>query len=807
MNLIPLDDIDEQEQNEENTKLKYITPAIQNKWNAEGDKIVMEYGKDKFGNTGSGHYFTEGQIIVDKEGNITRGKKKKVDYLLLFKYNIPLALVEAKGYEHDINDGVQQALEYAEMLNVPYAYTSNGHAFHEEDRIQGTNRELSMNDFPTSDELWERYKKDNSLTEEQADLIASPYYTNDGRKPRYYQRNAINKSIEAIARGQNRLLITMATGTGKTYVAMQIIYRLYTKNIKKKILFLVDRTALAEQTFEAFTPFKKSMVIVGTKEDGKHYTLKTEEGIKHLSSMEIFISLYHQMKSGSSDEAETEINDDKAYYKNLPSDFFDLIIVDECHRGSINEEKGWHEMLEYFSSATQIGLTATPKETSFGSNIEYFCKDNDGKPIYTYSLQQGIKDGFLAPYKVVAMELDVDRDGYMPKKDETDIFGKPLENRIYEQKDFDRKLIIDDRRELVAKQITEYLKATGDRYMKTIIFCETEEHAGAMMNLLKNENKDLVAENSKYIMRITANDQEGKDQIKNFASPNQKYPVIAITSKLLSTGVDTQTVGLIVLDKTIGSMSEFKQTIGRGTRIKEQYKVDGVEKTKMHFTIMDFRKNYIKFDDPDFDGDVEITEGTSAPVKSKTTVRRKREIFRIKGKQVELAGKTVKYLDENMQLIKQENIESCVEHNIKDYYVDHVTFKTAWIKSGNKLELANELLIHDYFIDTLRGDLGENVDLYDIISYIGYGIPIPSKQDKIDKMTDYIYTLTDEQQRVLHILFEVYKQSDFNDLRLLKIFDLPIFGERGYNRKTAIKPFGSKEGYIKVINELETKMY
>ena len=808
MSLSELNDIDKQVKNEENTKLLYITPAIQKKWCSEGDKIVMEYGKDKRGREISGHYFTDGQILVD-DTSIRRGERKKVDYLLLFRHNIPLALVEAKGYDHDINEGVQQSLEYGEMLNVPYCYVSNGQMFHEENRLTGSRTDFGMDDFPTSDELWERYKQDKELNEEQADLIIAPYYKNDGKKPRYYQRNAINKTIEAIAKGQNKLLIVMATGTGKTYVAMQIIYRLYMKGVKKKILFLVDRTALAEQTFDAFTPFKKSMVRIGEK-----YTLKNEEDIKKLYAYEVYISLYHQMKSGKTDEEELieeeliEEDNGKAYYKNLPQDFFDLIVVDECHRGSLREESGWHEMLDYFSSATQIGLTATPKETAFGSNISYFCKDNNGEPIYTYSLQQGIKDGFLAPYKVVAVELDVDRDGYRPKQGELDIFGKPLEDRLYEQREFDRKLIIDERRKLVAKQISDYIKSTGDRYTKTIVFCETEEHAGAMMNYLKDENQDMVKLDSRYVMRITSSDKTGRSQIKNFAAPSQKYPVIAVTSRLLSTGIDTQTVGIIVLDKTIGSMSEFKQTIGRGTRIKEEYKVDDEEKSKMHFTIIDFRKNYLKFDDPDFDGDVEVTQGGSIPcAMPKQKSKSKRGIFRIKGGNIELVGKTVKYLDEDMKLIKEENIDACVENNIRENYPDFETFKGAWNKAEDKATFAMDLLLHPKFVDEFRADLGFNVDLYDIIAFVGYGIAISTKQDRIDRTVDYVVTLTTEQQKVVSLLLECYKQADFNDLRIFKIFDLPVFVQAGYNRKAAIKPFGGKDNYLKVIDELEKIMY
>ena len=784
----PLDDLDEQQKNEESTKLNYITPAIQKKWNSEGDRIVMEYGK-----RGSGHYFTDGQILVETDGTVKRGEQKKVDYLLLFKNNLPLALVEAKGYDHDVNEGVGQALEYAALLDVPFAYASNGQVFHEEDRLTGKNCEFGMDEFPTSTELWERYRKAENISDDETELIISPYYiTPDGKTPRYYQRNAINRCITAIAKGQNRLLLVMATGTGKTFVAMQIIYRLYSKGIKKKILFLVDRNALADQTFDDFTAFKKTMVKIGEK-----YTLKTEEEIKKLTAYEVFISLYHQMKSGKSDEdGDFEEDSTASYYKNLPRDFFDLIVVDECHRGSLREESSWHEMLEYFSSATQIGLTATPKETAFGSNIEYF-----GKPVYSYSLKQGIADGFLAPYKVIAYELDVDRDGYMPKPGELDIKGKPLENRRYEQQEFDRKLIIDERRKLVAKKISDYMKAT-DRFQKVIVFCETEEHAGAMTNYLRNENSDLVKEDQRYVVRITAGDDAGKKQIKSFKAPSQKYPVIAVTSKLLSTGVDTQTVELIVMDKTIGSMSEFKQTLGRGTRIKEHYKVGEEEKSKTHFVLMDFRKNYLKFNDPEFDGEVEIVEGgTDMPLRAKK--KKKREVFRINGVNVEIAGQQVMYLDEDMRLVKEVNVEECVKNNIIDHYAEYTDFQAAWKKSAEKRLLAYELLLNENVANNLRKEYGLPCDYYDLIGFYGYGIPIPSKEKKISDVKDYIVKLPTEQKEVMEIILEIYKTTDWTDLRLIKIFGLPAFAAKGYTMKTALKPFGGKEGYEKVIDEME----
>ncbi len=798
--MTPIDDIDEQTRNEENTKLKFITPELIKKWSAEGDQIIMEYGKTAF---------TDGQILVDSDGTVTRGERKKVDYLLLYKYNLPLALVEAKGIDHDVHDGVSQAIEYAKLLDVPFAYASNGKCFHEEDMDLGTNREFPMNEFPTSDELWERYKKNNNITDEQNSLITVPYYQGaDGRKPRYYQRNAINRCIDRIAKGQQRLLLVMATGTGKTFVAMQIIYRLYEAGKKKKILFLVDRTSLAAQTFDDFTAFHKMNNMVRI---GEHINLRTEDDVKKLSSYEVFISLYQQLKSGRSDEEDDIDSDeeqiaDKDYYKLLPSNFFDLIVVDECHRGSLNEEKSWHEMLEYFGSATQIGLTATPKQTNSGSNLEYF-----GEPVYTYSLKQGIADGFLSPYVVMAHELDIDRDGYKPKKGEKDIHGKPLEDRVYQMPEFDRKLIIDERRKLVATKITEFLKE-HDRFTKTIVFCETEEHAGAMRDYLANENADLMKEsNQRYVMRITANDQAGKDQIKNFSSTSQKYPVIAVTSKLLSTGVDTKTVGLIVLDKTIGSMTEFKQTIGRGTRIVEKYQFENEteERTKTHFVIMDFRKNYLKFDDSDFDGVVDVVPGgTAVPLITKK--KRKREIFRIKGVDVELVDTSIRYLDTNMNLVKEESVESCVKKNIEDFFPSFDDFYNTWkdLDSSEAEDgLLMDLLISEKVVAKLREIVGKEVDLFDLVCHFGYGKPIVSKQERVDKARSLISHLNDEQQKIMNLVLDLYKETDFSSLKTIDIFGMPYFQQNGYSYKTAVKTLGGEAAYEAIILEIEKELY
>src|SRR5574344_2385763 len=539
---------------EEDIKLRYITPALQDaEWDIKS-QIRCEY------------YYTDGKINV-RENKAQRGNGKKVDYLLFYKPNIPLVIVEAKDNKVASSHGIQQAIRYANDLDVPFAYSSNGTGFYEHDMITGEERELSMDEFPSRLELWERYLKEKNITEQEEKIITEPYYFLDINKtPRYYQRIAINKTVEGIAKGQNRLLLVMATGTGKTYTAFQIIHRLYKSGSKKKILYLADRNILIDQTMNNdFTPFKKVM----TKIENRNMD----------SSYEIYMSLYHQLRSN---EEET--------YKQFKPDFFDLIIVDECHRSSARDDSNWHEILEYFANATQIGMTATPKETEDVSNINYF-----GEPIYTYSLKQGIEDGFLAPYKVIKVGLDVDLEGWRPEKGKKDAQGNEVEDRQYNQKDYDKNLVIYNRSELVAKKITDYLKK-HDRFMKTIVFCIDIEHASRMRSAIAKLNPDLVSQNPKYVMQITGDNDEGKRELDNFINPEERYPVIATTSKLMTTRVDAQTCKLIVLDQHIKSMTEFKQIIGRGTRINETY-------GKYWFTIMDFKKATELFADPAFDGE------------------------------------------------------------------------------------------------------------------------------------------------------------------------------------------------------------
>ena len=542
---------------EEDIKLRYITPAIQNAgW--DNKQIRMEYA------------FTAGRIIL--RGNITaRGKKKSADYLLSYKSNFPLAVVEAKDNKHSVGAGLQQAIEYARELDVPYVYASNGDGFVEQNLITGEVKELKLEEFPSPEDLYKKYKIDKGIDEAEEKVILAPYYyIPDYKTPRYYQRVAINKTVDAVAKGQNRVLLVSATGTGKTYMTFQIIYRLWKSGLKKKILFLADRNVLIDQTMTGdFKPFGGKM----TKVQNRNLD----------SSYEIYLALYQQLAGDDGEEA----------YRQFKPNFFDLIVIDECHRGSAKEESAWRKILDYFNEATHIGCTATPVETKEVSSLTYF-----GAPVYEYSLKQGIDDGFLAPYKVIRIGLDKDLEGYRPEAGKLDKHGYEIEDREYNGKDFDRNLVIDDRTRVVASKITEFLKKT-DRFSKTIVFCVDIEHAERMRQALINENKDLYAENDRYIMRITGDNDIGKAQLENFIDEESKYPVIAVTSKLMTTGVDAKMCKLIVLENNINSMTEFKQIIGRGTRLLEDY-------GKTYFTIMDFRNASRLFADPEFDGKPEV---------------------------------------------------------------------------------------------------------------------------------------------------------------------------------------------------------
>ena len=638
--------ISKKQMSEEDIKLQYITPAITNKWDIK--KIQMEAK------------ITDGRINL--KGNfVTRERPKRADYVLYLNLNNPIAIVEAKDNNHSISYGLQQAISYARMLDIPFAYSSNGDGFFEHDFLTGKERELSLEEFPSETELYQRYKnganKGEGLTIEQEKIIQQPYYTSQTTyPPRYYQRIAINRTVDAISRGKDRLLLVMATGTGKTYTAFQIVYRLLKSGMKKKILYLADRNNLVNQSIQQdFAPLEKVIHKVNFSKDDPS-TIK---------SYQVYFSLYQQLAGGNDDQEEDVSNTVLKLKQLFQPDFFDLIIVDECHRGSAKRESNWRKILEYFASATQIGMTATPKETKYVSNISYF-----GEPIYTYSLKEGIEDGFLAPFKVINIMTDIG-DGWRPRKGQCDIYGNEIEDRIYTNSDYDYNIIIEDRIQQVAAEITNYLKST-DRMAKTIVFCATEDAAERMRVALVNQNSDMVQKNPDYVVRITGSDTYGKSKLDYFISVSEKYPVIATTSKLLSTGSDCKMTKLIVLDEMIGSMTEFKQIIGRGTRLREK-------EGKTHFVVMDFRNISRLFADPEWDGPIEIDEEFNpeevAKGKKKTPTgpdpdnpKQQKPIVNKDGCQVKIIYKTVSVYDTNGKLLRQESIIDYTKENILGTY-------------------------------------------------------------------------------------------------------------------------------------------
>lgn len=770
--------LSKKELTEEDIKLKYITPALQDsEWDIK-TQIRCEY------------YYTSGKINV-RENVAQRGNGKKVDYLLSYKANIPIAIVEAKDNKVTVSHGIQQAIGYAYDLDIPFAYSSNGDGFYEHDMITGIEKEISLEEFPTPKELWERYLKEKEIDEEQAKIITEPYYFMDVNKtPRYYQRIAINKTVEAIAKGQDRLLLVMATGTGKTFTAFQIIHRLYKSGSKKKILYLADRNILIDQTMQNdFKPFQKVMTKVEKRQMD--------------SSYEIYMSLYHQLRSS-----------EEAIYKQFKPDFFDLIIVDECHRSSARDDSNWHEILTYFSSATQIGMTATPKETIDVSNISYF-----GEPIYTYSLKQGIEDGFLAPYKVIKIGLDKDLEGYRPEKGKLDEDGYEVEDREYTVSDYDRTIVIDERTKVVAKRITEYLKAT-DRFARTIVFCVDTEHALRMRNALVNENQDMVKINPNYIVRITSNDKEGKAKLDDFIDSNTTYPVIATTSKLLSTGVDTKTVKLIVLDEEIQSMTEFKQIIGRGTRLLPN-------KGKEYFTIMDFRNNSEKFADPSFNGPAEkvidvdggdgkeekfpkdygvVETGTLPPLSGGITEEGFKKVY-IKGVDVSILNETIKYYDADGKLITESIIEYS-KKNLKRLYEKYEDFEQEWIRAESKHEFINQLLNEGIMLDALFEKVNDNIDEFDLLANMGYEKEVVSKEERVNKVknNEIMNNYSEQQLDVINELLNIYHNKGITELENIRILDL-----KGFNKFGGLLPiinlFGGKEKYLNMISIIKKALY
>ncbi len=777
----------EEQLSEEDIRNMYITPALTKKWSLE-KQIRSEV------------YFTAGRVIV--RGNMSARKKgEKADYILYYNSSKPIAVVEAKKNTLSVGAGMQQAMNYAKILDIPFAYSTNGKAFLEHDFLTGKEREISMDEFPSPEELWNRYKIGKNLTLDEEKIINEPYYYAPGtNKPRYYQRIAINRTCEAIARNQKRILLVMATGTGKTFTAFQIIHRLRKAGLKKKILYLADRNMLIDQTMsQDFQPFSNIMTKV--------------ENRKMDSSYEIYMALYQQLTDGQG----TDI------FKNFQRDFFDLIIVDECHRGSAADDSNWRRILEYYSSATQIGLTATPKEDKEVSNISYF-----GEPIYTYSLKQGIDDGFLAPYKVIRVNLDKDLVGYRPEAGKTDVNGNIIDtDETYYQADFDKKIIIDERTQVVAKRVTEFLKNTN-RYNKTIVFCIDIEHAERMRQALVNENSDMMLENPNYIMRITGDNQEGKDQLENFIDVEEKYPTIVTTSKLLTTGADCKTCKLIVLDSNINSMTEFKQIIGRGTRIREDF-------GKTYFTILDFRNASRLFSDPDFDGEpisIKVVKpGEPMPTEdedkiensgddTKPTDKNNVDInhpgktvntntkIRVNGVDVNIYNEICSYYDKDGKLVT-ESLKDFSKRSILNEYASLNDFINKWNSTDRKQAILDELKEQGVLLDELRKDVGnEDIGDFDLILHIAYDKKPLTRYERVNKVLKkgYLYKYSEMAQNILKDLLEKY--SDNNELELTdtKILQLKPF--EGYGSPMEIVDvFGGKEKYIEAVEELEDELY
>jgi len=779
---------------------KYIIPAIK-KAGWDIDAQVREEVS-----------FTDGRIFV--KGNKTaRGEKKRADIILYYKPNIPVAVIEAKDNSHALGAGMQQGLHYAQMLDVPVAYSSNGEGFLEHDKtsfLGKVERELGLNDFPSPEELWKRYKKYRGLATPAQEQIASHDYFFDGsgRKPRYYQQIAINRAVEAIAKGQNRILLVMATGTGKTYVAYQIIYRLWKSGTAKRILFLADRNALINQTKRGdFKHFKERMTVIRKKQIDKAY--------------EIYLALYQGL---------TDYDEDRDAYREFSPDFFDLIVVDECHRGSAAADSAWREILQYFGKATQIGLTATPRETKDISNIEYF-----GEPIYTYSLRQGIEDGFLAPYKVIRVGVNVDLEGWRPETGKKDREGHQVEDRVYNTKDFDRNLVIDERTLLVARKVTEFLKKTG-RFDKTIVFCVDIEHAERMRQALANENSDLVEANYKYVMRITGDDTEGKMELDNFINPEETYPVIATTSKLMTTGVDAQTCKLIVLDSSINSMTEFKQIIGRGTRINEEY-------GKTHFTIMDFRNVTDLFADRAFDGDpvmvkqvrgdAELTtddinpeeEGdiidaeTGKPVdfgeypepgKSSSSLNEggaPRGKVYVAGVDVSVLNERHQYMDGQGKLIT-ESVRDYTKKGLLKEFRSMNDFLTKWNRAEKKKAIIDELEKNGVIIENLREEVKKDLDIFDLICHVAWDMPALTRRERAEKVKkrNYFTKYGEKARAVIEALLEKYADEGIENIEDLAVLKVDPFTAMGTPAEI-VSIFGGKEKYLAAIRELEKEIY
>ena len=753
---------------EEDIKLRYITPAINNAgW--KNEHIRMEY------------YFTDGRVIF--QGKVhARQTGKKADYLLFHAANKPIAIVEAKDNNKPLGGGMQQAMEYAQILDIPFAYSSNGDGFLEHDFLTGKETELSLKQFPTPENLYKRLIDAKQLSGEALKIVEQPFYSDPYTyEPRYYQRIAVERAVETIAKGKDRVLIVMATGTGKTITAFQIIHRLKASGLKKKILYLADRNILIDQTMvQDFKPFKKVMTKV--------------QGATIDSAYEVYMALYHQLVSN-----EEGVEDP---FKQVQPTFFDLIIVDECHRGSAKDDSAWRKVLEYFNSATQIGMTATPKAETGANNLDYF-----GEPIFTYSLLQGIQDGFLAPYRVTNSYISIDLQGFKPDDDEKDLLGREIAQRLYERKDIGRDIAFTKRREIVAKRITKMLKQIG-RMTKTIVFCTDIEEAEAMRSLLVNLNADLCKKDARYIMRITGDDNVGKKQLDNFIDVDQPYPTVVTTSELLATGVDCKTCGLIVIDKEIGSMTEFKQIIGRGTRLR-------TDKGKWHLEILDFRNATAKFKDPKFDGDPEPPQGKSGkpytmPEEPSCNVSEPHVKYLVEGEKIAITTEIVSILGEDGKTMRTESITDFTRKQIRKRYATLNDFVKNWTEAERKKAIVDELKDYSVLVDAVRekNPALANADIFDVICHVAFDQPPVSRRERANnvKKRNYFAKYEGKAREVLEALLDKYADYGILNLEDSDILDTAPFNKIGKPQKI-VKLFGGLDKFEQALKELENEIY
>ena len=768
---------------------KFITPALRGA------------GWDEMSQFREEVTFTAGRIIV-RGKLVARGKRKRADYILYVKPNIPIAVIEAKDNNHGVGDGMQQALDYAETLRIPFAFSSNGDGFVLHDRTGGSNpreTDLPLDAFPSPTDLWDRYRQWKGLTPEAEEIVLQDYFEDaSGKTPRYYQVNAVNAAIEAIAKGQDRILLVMATGTGKTFTAFQIIWRLWKARRKKRILFLADRNVLVDQTrANDFRPFGGAMTKLSRSID---------------TSYEVYLGLY---------QAITGPEEHQKAYRKLSRGFFDLIVIDECHRGSASADSAWREILDYFSSATQIGLTATPKETKYVSNIAYF-----GDPVFSYSLKQGISDGFLAPYKVVKVHIDRDIGGYRPEKGQRDRDGEEVEDRLYSYRDFDRTLVIDGRTKAVAEKVTEFLKESGDRFQKAIIFCVDQEHAARMRQALVNENADIVKGNSRYVMRITGDDEAGKNQLGNFIDPESKYPVLVTTSRLLSTGVDVQTCRLIVLDRVVGSMTEFKQIVGRGTRVHE-------DTGKFYFTLLDFRRASGLFADPEFDGEpVQIYEpgpddpvlppdpppnGPDGPGEGEIIINGgdppgppptgpRKKIY-VDGIEATVVAERVEYLDADGKLVT-ESLRDFTRRALRRRFASLDDFLNRWNGEERKQAIIDEMASEGLPLTVIVEELGRDLDPFDLICHIAFDAEPLTRRERAEgvKKRDVFTRYAGQARAVLDALLDKYADEGVLDLDDAKVLRIPPLDSLG-TPVELVRAFGGKPGFERAVHDLQSALY